>query len=85
MMYTYKQYGTSALIFEDGKAVCTATFEGGVWKSSFQRQVNETRHPAHPSQGCWQNWGDTLERLCFEMSVRGLGCWYGGRVERVWA
>ena len=81
MSITYKQYGNTALIFENGKAICTATFEDGVWTSNFQRQVNETRLPEHLRR----NAGATLDRLCFEMSVRGLGCWYGGRVEDLWA
>lgn len=43
MRFTYKQYGSVALIYEDGKAVCTAQFKDGLWEADTYPMLG---HPA---------------------------------------
>jgi hypothetical protein len=78
MNITYKQHGATALILEDGKAICTALYADGVWTANFHRQTNETRFRANQGGCSDHHTATTLDRLCFEMAVRPHGCWAGG-------
>lgn len=66
--YTYRQYGTVALIIEDGRAICTAKFDDGLWEVFTYPLVGEKGSPLYqcrPSSG-----GRTLDELVAEFEQR---------------
>lgn len=44
----FRQFGSVALVENDGEALCTATFRNGYWTAGVYLQSNETRRRSAP-------------------------------------
>lgn len=73
--FTYRQYDSVALIYEDGKAFCTAKLSDGVWTANFQRQENETRFQRDLQDPLYTVSGESLDYLTRELALRPRGDW----------